>query len=110
MLFADFPGFLRKGALEAPGRQLEVPRDISTLRKHGAGSRLRLVRMGRKFRSAVDFGAGPPRKPKGAVVSASRFEWAVASKRPNLPGGGLRLPNAEDGLYQFVPPFTSSVS
>ena len=55
VLDAVLPAPLRRGALEAPGGQLDSSRDMLTLLKQGVGAPLRVNRMGRDIPSAVDF-------------------------------------------------------
>ena len=45
LLDADTPAVLRKGALEELGGQLDVPRDLLTLRKQGVRTFLRVSRL-----------------------------------------------------------------
>ena len=61
--------------------------------------------MGSYILSAVDLRQETSRRVAGALASAFFFE--ILKRAPDLSNGGLRLPYAEDGLYQFEPPLTS---
>ena len=71
---------------------------------------MRVDRMGPYILGVVDFGKDASRTARGPAVSASYFEWALTSKRPNLPNGRLHLLYTQDRLYQFGPPRTFSAS
>ena len=101
---ADIPAFLRKGAWEALGGQLDFGRDILTVRKRGAEGPPGVNEMGHYVLSAVEFGQGPPRFDRGPNLAASHFVWSFLQRRPDLSDGGLHLPLTEGGLLRFVPP------
>ena len=103
VLDPDIPALSRQGPAEPLGGQLDFSRDISTLRKQGVRTPLRLNPVGRCIPSVVDSGKDQQRRPKGPTVSSSYFERASTNKRPDSSSGGLRLPHAEDGPYQFEP-------
>ena len=64
-LGADFPAFLREGALEALGVQSDVSRGISSLRRQGFGIPLKVNRVGHYFLGVVAPGEGRPEVQKG---------------------------------------------
>ena len=74
---------LRRGA--SRGGQLDAPREISTFHNQGAGSPLRVSRM-RHY------------------ILGRPLDWDFADKRPDLPGGGLRLPCEDDGPRRYGTP------
>ena len=77
VLEADIPAFLRKGALEAPGGQLDSGRDALTIRNHGVSRPLKVNEMGLYVLSVVAFGKGPLCVDRGPKLAAPYFEWAL---------------------------------
>ena len=72
-LDADIAEFLRKGALEALGGQLDFLRDLFTLRKHGVTIPARVNGAGRYLLGAVVFLADAPRRVRGPCGFALRL-------------------------------------
>ena len=71
---ADIPAFLRKGALEALGGQLEFEHDILTVRKRGVLAPLRVNAMGHYVLRVVEFSKRPPCSDPVPNLAASYFE------------------------------------
>ena len=103
-LDAEIPTFLRKGALEALGDQLDFENDVLSPWRHGVRGPLNANEMGHYVLSVVEFSKGPPRSDRRPILAASCFEWPFLGKRPDLSGGGLHLPLVVNGLLRFVPP------
>ena len=70
---ADSPALLRKGAMEAPGGQLDFLLDSLVLPKRGIAIPLRAGRTGHHILSVADFGKDASRKARSPVVSAPIF-------------------------------------
>ena len=97
LLDAEIPAWLRKGALEALGAQLDFEKDTLSPLRHGVREPLRVNAEGQYIVRAVEFGRGPN-------VTASYFERSVVEKRPDLSDGGLHLRLAESESIRFAPP------
>ena len=72
-LDAESPAFLRKGALEALGAQLDFEKDVLSLTRHGATAPLKVNEMGRYILSVVEFGRGHPCSDRRPNLAASYF-------------------------------------
>ena len=96
VLGAEIPALVCEEALEALGAQLDFEKDTLSRLRHGVRVPLRVNAMGHYVVSVVEFGRGPN-------LAASRFEWAVAEKRPDLSDGGLHVPLVGSGLNRFDP-------
>ena len=99
-LDAESPAFLRKGALEALGAQLDFEKDVLSFTRHGATAPLKVNEMGRYISSVVEFGKWPPRSDRGPNLAASCSEWSFSEKRPNFTDAGPQLPFEENSLYK----------
>ena len=89
-----FQRFLRRGAMVAPGGQLDFPRDALVLRIQGATIPLRVNSTGRYFLSVPDSGKDAWAEVRGPVASGP----SLISVRTSPIGGS----------YQFDPPRTFS--
>ena len=75
-LEVDIPALSRRGALEPLGGQLDVSRDILTLRMRGLDIPLKVNRMGPYILSVAVSGMGRPQIKEAPVAPAPYFEWA----------------------------------
>ena len=73
VLCAGKPALLRKGAMGAPGGQLDFSRDPLTLNEQGVNIPKRVNQMGHYILSVADFGKDPSRRVGGPAVSAPHF-------------------------------------
>ena len=95
VLDAEIPASLRKGALRAPGAQLNFDKDTLSLVIYGAWAPLRVNATGHYILSMAEFGSGPN-------LAASYFERSFLEKRPDLSDGVTHLPLADSGLLRFA--------
>ena len=96
------PAVSRKGAMEAPGGQLDFLYGSLNLDRQGEQIPLRANRAGHCILIVVDFCGDPSRIAPCPEASASFF--ASVQKAPDLLDGGLHLPYTPDGLYHVGPP------
>ena len=89
-LAAEIPAFLREGALEALGAQLDCEGDALSLMRHGAWATLRVNATGHYILSVVEHSKRPPCLDRRPNLAASYFEWSSSEKRQDLFRGRLR--------------------
>ena len=104
VLDTDNQARLCTGAPEALRGQLDLERDISTIRTPWVGIPLTGDEMGHYVLSVVARGRRPSCVDRGPNLAASFFEWTLLTKRPDLSTGGLHLPCTDDELLRVVPP------
>ena len=74
--------WLRKGALEALGLQLDSARNILTLTRMGVDAPPKVNGLRRCVLNAVSFGQEREKLVRGPAHSVSCIEWAFSEKRP----------------------------
>ena len=71
------PAFLRGGALEVLEGQLDLSRDVLSLRTQGVGAPLKVNQMEHFILGVVTFGEGRPRSGRFPEFPASFLRWAL---------------------------------